>query len=240
MTKQIIGIVGNQLIQAVSVFHGNYVTYTPQGFVNALQAVGGVPLIIPIGKKELAAFYVKQIDKLLLTGGQDVAPRYYGEQPHPKLGENNNQRDEFELALIQEALLQKKPILAVCRGMQLLNVAFGGSLYQDLSLYADWQIKHNQDPTQGNFATHTIKNEPNSLVQRVFGDSTQVNSYHHQAVKKLGTGLKATAWSDDGIIEAIESADSQQQIIGVQWHPELNFLEDPQEKELFRYFVHEL
>ncbi len=138
MTKKIIGIAGNQLLQAAEVFHGNQVTYTPQGFVSAVQAAGGVPLVLPIGPKELAATYIQQIDKLLLAGGQDVAPEFYGQEPHIKLEETNRDRDEFELALIEEALKQNKPIFAVCRGMQLVNVALGGTLYQDLSMYPQW------------------------------------------------------------------------------------------------------
>lgn len=124
MTKKIIGIAGNQLLQAAEVFHGNQVTYTPQGFVSAVQAAGGVPLVLPIGPKELAATYIQQIDKLLLAGGQDVAPEFYGQEPHIKLEETNRDRDEFELALIEEALKQNKPIFAVCRGMQLVNCCF--------------------------------------------------------------------------------------------------------------------
>ena len=148
MTKKIIGIAGNQLLQAAEVFHGNQVTYTPQGFVSAVQAAGGVPLVLPIGPKELAATYIQQIDKLLLAGGQDVAPEFYGQEPHIKLEETNRDRDEFELALIEEALKQNKPIFAVCRGMQLVNVALGGTLYQDLSMYPQWSVKHGQQPTQ--------------------------------------------------------------------------------------------
>lgn len=240
MTTQIIGIAGNQIIQAVDIFNGNHVTYTPQGFVSAVQLVGGLPLVLPIGKKELAKAYIDQIDKLLLAGGQDVSPEFYGEEPHPKLEETNKNRDEFELALIQEALKQKKPILAVCRGMQLLNVALGGTLYQDLSLYPDWKVKHGQQPTQPQFATHTVNIEQDSCLHKVFGDTTQVNSYHHQALRKLGTGLRATAWSTDALVEGVESTDPSQRILGVQWHPELVYTEDIQEKALFDYFVNTL
>ncbi|MGK0551497.1 gamma-glutamyl-gamma-aminobutyrate hydrolase family protein [Enterococcus faecalis] len=240
MSKPVIGIAGNQLLEATAVFYGNQVTYAPQGFVNAIQLAGGVPLVFPVGTPDLAKVYIQQVDKLLLAGGQDVTPAFYGEEPHLKLGETNRDRDEFELALIQEALLQKKPIFAVCRGMQLLNVALGGTLYQDLSLYPDWQLKHNQQPTKPQFATHTIQLANASLLYRIFGAKATVNSYHHQAVNQLSQQLQATAWSTDGIIEAVEAVDASQRLLGVQWHPELTYLTDSGEEALFDYFVHQL
>lgn len=238
--KKMIGIAGNQLIQSVEVFHGNYVTYTPQGFVNAVQKAGGLPLVIPISPAETAASYVSKIDKLLLAGGQDICPDFFDEEPHPKLEETNRNRDLFELALIKEALKQKKPIFAVCRGMQLLNVALGGSLYQDLSLYSNWTVKHGQEPTQPQFATHDIHIEKNSLLYSLLGEQYRVNSYHHQAINRLAPTLKASAKSSDGLIEGIEALDSNQRILGVQWHPELRFEFSEQEFELFNYFVHKL
>lgn len=147
--------------------------------------------------KELAATYIQQIDKLLLAGGQDVAPEFYGQEPHIKLEETNRDRDEFELALIEEALKQNKPIFAVCRGMQLVNVALGGTLYQDLSMYPQWSVKHGQQPTQPIFATHRIDVEPDSQLSNIYGTTGQVNSYHHQALHTLGKDLRVTAWSSD-------------------------------------------
>lgn len=123
---QKIGIAANQLLRATETFQGNQVTYTPQGFVNAVQQAGGLPLLLPISSTESARDYIQLVDKLLLAGGQDVSPSFYNEAPHPKLTETNLNRDLFEQALINEALKQNKPILAVCRGMQLLNVTLGG------------------------------------------------------------------------------------------------------------------
>lgn len=236
----LIGIAGNQIIQSVDVFNGNHVTYTPQGFVTAVQNAGGLPIVLPIGNKIAAAEYVSKIDKLLLAGGQDISPDFFGEEPHPKLEETNRNRDLFEIALIKEALKQHKPIFAVCRGMQLLNVVLGGTLYQDLSLYSDWKIKHGQQPTQPQFATHSIKIEKESILFQVFGENYRVNSYHHQAINTLAPFLKATAKSSDGIIEAIESIDPSQRLLGVQWHPELRFDLDTKEFDLFTYFVNKL
>lgn len=240
MSKPIIGIAGNQLVHAVEVFNGNQVSYTPQGFVTAVQQAGGLPLIIPIGEPETAADYIQQIDKLLLAGGQDISPLFYGEEPHPKLEETNRNRDAFELALVEEAIKQKKPVFAVCRGMQLLNVALGGTLYQDLSQYSEWKVKHGQQPTAPEFATHSITTEADSTLNQLFGTNYEVNSYHHQAIRRLSTHLTATAQATDGIIEGVESTDPEQRLLGVQWHPELSFTKKAKEFELFRYFIEQL
>ncbi|EOL44449.1 gamma-glutamyl-gamma-aminobutyrate hydrolase family protein [Enterococcus caccae] len=235
-----IGIAGNQIIQSVDVFHGNHVSYTPQNFVTAIQKAGGLPIVLPISDEQAAAAYISKIDKLLLAGGQDISPDFFGEEPHPKLEETNRNRDLFELALINEAIKQNKPIFSVCRGMQLINVALGGTLYQDLSLYPDWTVKHGQQPTQPQFATHGIKIEKDSALYQVFGESYRVNSYHHQAINTLAPSLKITARSSDGIVEAVESIDPNQRLIGVQWHPELRFDVDTKEFNLFDYFVNQL
>ncbi|MBO0472835.1 hypothetical protein IGL98_001913 [Enterococcus sp. DIV0840] len=236
----IIGIAGNQIIQSVDVFNGNHVSYTPQGFVTAIQKAGGLPIVLPIGEETSAADYISQIDKLLLAGGQDISPDFFGEEPHPKLEETNRNRDIFELALIQEAIKQNKPIFAVCRGMQLINVALGGTLYQDLSLYPEWKVKHGQQPTQPQFATHGIQIETDSTLYHLLGEKYRVNSYHHQAINKLAPSLKVTARSSDGIAEAIESIDTKQRLLAVQWHPELRFDVDTKEFQLFDYFVNQL
>ncbi|WP_207695089.1 hypothetical protein DOK67_0002574 [Enterococcus sp. DIV0212c] len=238
--KPIIGIAGNQIIQSVEIFNGNYVSYTPQGFVTAIQKAGGLPIVLPIGSQETAEAYISKIDKLLLAGGQDISPDFFGEEPHPKLEETNRNRDVFEIALIKEAIKQQKPIFAVCRGMQLINVVLGGTLYQDLSLYSDWKVKHGQQPTQPQFATHNIQVEKDSSLYNLLGEQFKVNSYHHQAINKLAAPLKISAKSSDGIVEAIESVDSRQRVLGVQWHPELRFDVETKEFKLFDYFVNQL
>ncbi|MHC5374912.1 gamma-glutamyl-gamma-aminobutyrate hydrolase family protein [Enterococcus sp. LJL120] len=240
MSLPIIGIAGNQLVHASQTFNGNQVTYTPQGFVDAVQIAGGLPLVLPIGEPTLAQSYIKQIDKLLLAGGQDIMPQLFGEEPSEKLGEINPARDHFEIALVKEAVAQRKPIFAVCRGVQLVNVALGGTLYQDLSFYEKPALKHEQAPTAPWFATHEVKTAPDSLVNNLIGDSHLVNSYHHQGIKEIAPQLKATAWANDGIVEALESTQPEHKILGVQWHPELNHYVDAKEQGLFNYFVNQL
>lgn len=235
----IIGIAGNQLIKATETFQGNQVTYTPQGFINAVQQANGLPIVLPIASPEVAPAYIDRIDKLILAGGQDISPQLYHEAPHPKLLETNLQRDLFEQALIEEAIKQHKPIFAVCRGMQLLNVILGGNLYQDLSTYSDWTVKHEQQPTVPQFATHEVTIVPDTILSQLLPTTHFVNSYHHQALKILAPSLKATAYSPDGLIEGIESADENTKLLGVQWHPELTYFINPAEQRLFDFFVQE-
>lgn len=240
MKNKIIGISGNIVLKSVDVFHGNQVTYTAEGFVTAIKKVNGTPLVIPINDPASAKEYISIVDKLLLTGGQDISPEFYGEEPHPKLEETNKDRDLFEIALIKEALRQEKPILAICRGMQLLNVTLGGTLYQDLSLYSEWKVKHAQQPTQPQFPTHSIKVKKQSILNHILDKSFSVNSYHHQGIKDLADSLIATAWASDGIIEGVEAIQDSQRILGVQWHPELRFEHSSKELMLFDYFVNKL
>lgn len=237
--QQLIGIAGNQLLAATETFQGNQVTYTPQGFVDAVRQSNGLPLVFPVLAPADATRLIQQIDKLILAGGQDVSPQLYQEDPHPKLQATNIDRDLFEQALIVEAIKQHKPILAVCRGLQLVNVVLGGSLYQDLSLYPKWTVKHDQQPTAPQFPTHEITISSDSLLHSFLPSSYFVNSYHHQGIKKLAPSLTAVAYSNDGIIEAVESTDKNNKIIGVQWHPELSHSVNPLDQQLFDYFVGE-
>lgn len=240
MTKPVIGIAANQLIHASETFEGIHVTYTPQGFVDGIQTAGGLPAVLPIGAPETAEVYIKGIDKLLLAGGQDVSPQLFGEEPDPKIGETNIQRDRFEASLVKEAIRQGKPIFTVCRGTQLLNVVLGGTLYQDLSQYDKWTVKHVQQPTAPWIPTHSVRMKENTRLSRLLEPEFMVNSYHHQAIKDLAPELEAIAWSADGIIEAVESRDHSKKILGVQWHPELTRAVDEKEQGLFDYFVQEL
>ncbi|SET73471.1 putative glutamine amidotransferase [Enterococcus malodoratus] len=239
MKKNIIGIAANQHYQNNQDFFDQQFTYSPQGFIDGVHQAGGVPILLPISDPELASDYIASIDKLLLAGGQDVTPFLYGEEPHPKLGPTSIARDSFEMALIKEAIKQGKPIFTICRGTQLLNVTLGGTLYQDLSQYPDWEVKHDMFPTVPDFGLHSITVKADSSLAPLFGEREQVNSYHHQAIKELAESLVPIAWAHDGIIEAIESRETNTKILGVQWHPELTPKNDPKEQSLFDYFVNE-
>lgn len=230
--KPMIGIAGNSLTKHASVFHDNFVTYTPQGFVDGVKKAEGIPIIFPVGDPAEAKEYMAKVDGLLLAGGQDISPHLYGEEPSIKLEETAPKRDVFELALIKEAFKQKKPILAVCRGMQLLNVAQGGNLYQDLSAYPEWTVQHLQ-ASHPEIGIHTVTINEQSHLGQLMGSNYSVNSYHHQAVKTLAADFVATAWSPDGLVEAFEAKDQDQSVVAVQWHPELMQETDPVMQRLF-------
>lgn len=236
MTQPIIGIPGNQMTHLSPEYQGLPITYTPQGFIAGIQAAWGLPVILPINDPSLAEEYIDRIDGLLLAGGQDVSPLLYGEEPGLKLGATNPERDLFEIALIKEAVKKEKPILAVCRGMQLLNVAYGGTLYQDVTDNPDFTVQHVQRIFSGT-AAHTIDIDPSSRLGAIYGETYVVNSYHHQAVKQLADPFKAVAWSKDNLIEAYEAKDPDTSIVAVQWHPELMAPNEEKMQILFKEFV---
>ena len=202
-----------------------------QDLSEGVKQAGGLPIVIPIGKPELAKDYVDMVDKLILSGGQHVDPRFYGQEKEIDSDDYSLARDQFELALIKEALRQKKPIFAVCRGMQLLNVALGGSLHQ--SIQGHWQ-----EDVSG--TSHSLEIRPNSRVSQLFQAGTQINSLHRQSIKDLAPGLVATAHDPrDGTIEAYESQ-GQQSILGIQWHPEFLAKNCSHNQKLFDYLVQAL
>jgi putative glutamine amidotransferase len=193
-------------------------------YSDAIIYAGGTPIIIPYTEDRVPEDFFEIIDGLLLTGGADVAPSLYGQEPVPELGEVVPERDIFELMITREFIKTGKPLLGICRGLQLLNVALGGSLYQDIpSCYKpESPVQHRQNvPASHN--SHSVKVEPSSkLFSITSATEFLVNSFHHQAVKDPASSLKATAWSPDGIIEAAEGV-AYPFMLAVQWHPEESF-----------------
>ncbi|MCV3295824.1 MAG: gamma-glutamyl-gamma-aminobutyrate hydrolase family protein [Oenococcus sp.] len=216
------------------------IDYAPRDIVRAINQVGGIATILPaptsIHENDIGQL-VDAFDGLLIPGGPDIDPRFFGEDPIPQLGGTFYERDQFEMSLIQAAVKAGKAIFGICRGIQSINVALGGNLYQDLAAqYPDLKIKHRQSPTEGSFPTHRVTMEKGSELAKILGQEGFVNSRHHQAVKELGTGLKVTAKAPDGVIEGIESLDSDQ-IIAVQWHPESMWQRFPEQLALFQNFI---
>ena len=219
--KPIIGISSSVIVDDSGNFAGYKRAYVNKDYVDAVVRAGGVPLIIPFTTdKEVIISQVQVIDALILSGGHDVSPYNYGQEPNPKLGETFPQRDQFDFQLIQYAMEENKPILGICRGIQIINTYFGGSLYQDLSDFENKVIMHNQAKNP-QLPTHTVTIERNSKLFEIFKEEKLLtNSFHHQAVKEVGKGLAVTARTSDGIIEAIEHRDYPF-LIAIQWHPEM-------------------
>jgi gamma-glutamyl-gamma-aminobutyrate hydrolase PuuD len=188
-------------------------------YLHAVQLAGGVPVLIPPQLEVPALVSLLQtIDALILTGGGDVDPSLYGEQPHPAVAGVSPERDQVELASIRFALGQRLPLLAICRGMQVLNVALGGSLIQHIPEAVGADIAHAvSEPRDG--PAHSVRIAPGSRLAGLVGvDVTGVNSRHHQAVKDVGQGLVPVAWAPDDVIEGLEMPGRW--VVGVQWHPE--------------------
>ena len=195
-------------------------------YAAAVVAAGGVPLLLsPIIPPTEAAGAVSALDALILSGGADIAPARYGATPHPRLGTVEEERDALELALVDSARQRRIPILAICRGAQLVNVALGGTLWQDLPSERPGSVAHDgQWPRTER--VHQVSITPGSRTARAMGtDRCRVNSFHHQAVRELGRGLVATGHADDGLVESFEGLDGEW-LIGVQWHPEA-FWQEP-------------
>lgn len=170
---------------------------------------------------------------LILPGGGDIDPAWYRQEPHPKTNKVSHRRDQFERTLLATALKQDLPVLAICHGMQMLNVCLRGTLIQHLR---DDLIDHDEDRPKAE-PGHTVRIAPRSILAGIFGrTSASVNSAHHQAVDDLGDGLEIVAWSTDGVVEGIESTDHSW-VVGVQWHPEAMAAADEQQEKLFAAFV---
>jgi putative glutamine amidotransferase len=189
-------------------------------YLLAIEQPGATALLVtPAHRAESHERLLELAHGLVLTGGEDVAPSRYGEEPHPRLGTVNFARDEMEFALLEAALRRRMPVLAICRGMQLLNVALGGTLYQDLPSQLGGDLLHEQEASI-NARWHHAELEEASRLAEIFGSARlHINSFHHQGVKDLAPALRARAWADDGLVEAVEAPDYPW-VMGVQWHPE--------------------
>jgi putative glutamine amidotransferase len=185
-------------------------------YADAVVQAGGLPLLLPPVDAALAGAAVAAVDGVLLSGGADVDPGCYGAPRSPHTGPAQPHRDHWELALTRAALEQRRPVLGVCRGMQVLDVALGGTLEQHLP---DVVGHTGHGPVPGQFARHDVRFAPESRLRALLGERIVIATHHHQAVRTLGAGLVATGWADDGTIEAIELADADW-VVGVQWHPE--------------------
>ncbi|AEF93349.1 peptidase C26 [Desulfotomaculum nigrificans CO-1-SRB] len=210
--------------------------FLPRYYIDAVAAAGGVPMVL---SGVLSATMVDQIldsiDGLLLSGGVDVDPLLFGEEPEPGMGDICPERDQFELSLSRRALTMDMPLFGICRGIQVLNIAAGGTVLQDISTAVQNPLKHHQRAPRW-YGTHTIKTLPGSKLAAILGGQMAVNSFHHQAVGRVAEGFKVTAWSADGVVEGIESIEHKF-VLGLQCHPECMWEHDQRIFGLFKAFI---
>lgn len=229
--KRVIGITTN-------VDQENHVQLNAAYVDAIIKKAGGLPILLPTGIEHDVLQVSALLDGLLLTGGGDIDPTLYGEEPHLKLGSVSPQRDRVEMALVKEMLRLDKPILAICRGLQILNVACGGGMYQDIHTLHDQLAMQHVQKAPRQHASHFVHVEKGTILESIAKrDQFKVNSFHHQAVRHVPKPLIISAVASDGVVEAIESTDHGF-VLGVQWHPEeLAENEDELSLALFRRFV---
>lgn len=236
MKKPIIGITSAYEIEdGLRNYHRTTVSID---YTKSVIKAGGIPIILPVTDDiESIKGQLELIDGLILAGGSDINPFLYNEDFKEGMGLISPERDKGELLVLEEFLKTKKPILGICRGLQLLNVYFGGSLFQDLRYAGKDILKHSQD-FYPELATHSINIiDKDNFLYEIYGDKVNVNSFHHQAINKLGNGLTVIATANDGIIEAIQHK-GHRFLYGVQWHPEMMCARENKEMEkLFCQFI---
>ena len=212
--------------------------FLPQRYCHAVQKAGGMSLVLPpIGPRSTLRKTLQRLDGILISGGNfDIHPIYYGEKPISALGAIKRERTEFELELIDLALNRDLPLLGICGGAQAINVALGGSLYQDIATELPNANQHEQGAKRDK-GGHPIEIHPGTRLRQIVQKQTlEVNTTHHQAVRKVGKGLRVNATAKDGLVEGIESP-FHRFVLGVQWHPEALVGQDPYQRRIFSSFI---
>lgn len=211
--------------------------FVTSSYVEAIADAGSVPLIIPCpGKATCPTRYFQLCDGFLFCGGGDITPLLFGENLMTERGNTDWKTDIFHIRFMQKVLSYKLPVLGICRGMQVLNLALGGTIYQDISMRPEKSLNHMQLSQDRSDACHQVSVSKSSMLCKLCGETLDVNSYHHQCIKTLGETLRTTAIAPDGIIEAVESSVFPF-AVGVQWHPECMYMENEPMKNLFLLFI---
>ena len=227
--KPIIGVSSNLKEHILSVSTDN---------IEAITRFGGIPIVLPNMEKGITDSIANLIDGLLLTGGGDIDPTLFGEEPHQALGSIVPERDEFEVDLIKKMLAQNKPILGICRGAQILSIALGGDMYQDIYTQSEGKLIQHDQKAPRTHASHFVQVHKGSVLRNVVGEERfKVNSFHHQAVRNIPDGFRVSGLASDGIIEAFES-EFHPFVMGIQWHPESLLLKDDSPSiSIFKGFI---
>lgn len=208
-------------------------------YVRAVEESGGLPILIPTVAPTLAEEYYLGLDGLVFSGGADIDPVFFNEDPKRGLGEITPERDVFEILLARKALQGRKPILAICRGIQVINIVAGGDIYQDIEKIKITDQQHMQNAPRW-YPTHQVEIADQSKLSEIIGKAKiKTNSFHHQAVKNVAQDFVPVAWTKDGLVEAIEAKDKGKFIIGVQWHPECCLESDRESRLLFEELIME-
>lgn len=235
--SKVIGITADVLLDPMPRINQQHADFVPRPAVDAVVTTGALPVALPHLPSDQVSSLLNPLDGIILTGGPDVDPTFMDQEPLPALGVTNRDRDLFEIALVQQAVARHIPLLGICRGAHIINVALGGTLYQDLvTQYPAKQLKH-QQAAPGDQPTHHVTVTASAL-QVAVGRHPFVNSRHHQAVNLPAAGLSVVARADDGVIEGLENADASVQ--AVQWHPENLWQHQPEELDLFQAFTDRL
>lgn len=211
--------------------------FVSNAYIQSIRYSGGIPIILPLVRSdEMLKEYVYLCDGFLFCGGNDITPLLFGQEPLQGNGRTNITLDLFQIRLMRQILKTKKPIFSICRGMQILNVACNGTIIQDISHHTVSSLNHMQISDSRQDVSHKIKTKPGTMLRKYIGRYLYVNSFHHQAVNKLGENLMISASSSDGIVEAIELTDHPF-AIGVQWHPESMYRTSSEMRILFQNFI---
>lgn len=234
MKKTIAAITADTLLADMKPINQKMADYAPRPLLNALGKAGILPVILAYDDYADPEEFVETFDALVIPGGPNPSPRFYGEEPLWCIGPTYEKRDIFEIRLIKACLKMGKPILGICRGMQILNVALGGTLWQDMPSQNPKAFIQHMQKAPGNIATHYVEINKESRLHDILGDGLYVNSRHREGIKKLAPSLREAARARDGIIEAVESRDNEL-VAAVQWHPEN--MEDGVMDPLFRAFA---
>ena len=222
---------------AISVSEAGKAKGKERAYVAALVAAGArAEEIVVVTELDAARVRAEDFDGILFAGGDDVDPAFYDERKKFAAVHTNRSRDEFEFALLDRARTHGRPVLGICRGIQMINVKFGGTLYQHLPSESDSEIRHAQESSRSEPTHGVMLTDPESRLAEVFHGSWRVNSLHNQGVKRLGRGLKVAAHSEDGLVEAVEAADDGPYLLAVQWHPE-EMTSHPEQLQLLVQFL---